>query len=902
MLRTSLILGRDRELDAIAGLLDGVGERGGALLVRGEPGIGKSTLLREATRRASGSGMRVLGTTGVHAETHLPFAGLHQLLLPVLDHLDALPAPHREAVQAAFGMSGAPAPDLFRIALAALELIGDAAADAPVLLAVEDAHWLDAATADVLAFVARRLESEPVALLATLRDAPAISLGEAGLPELRLEGLGEGAAAAVLDHHAPSLEPAVRERLFREAEGNPLALVELPVPWQRDGAELSQWLPLTARLEQAFAARGSELPAGTRTLLLLAAVDDGGLLAEVLDAAGRFPGVEATLDALEPAVSARLIELDDMRVRFRHPLVRSAIHQAASASQRQAAHAALAEALVGQPGRRVWHRAASVIGADEEVAAELEDAAALAQRRGDIVAAVAALERAAGVSPDAGRRARRLLRAGELAVELGRRDLAERMLREVEPLEPGQLAHARITWIREMIQAGIPGEAGRAALVRAAELARAEGETDLALNLLWLVASRCWWNDPGPEARRLVLEAALRIGTVDDDLRILSIVAYVAPAEQGELIHDRLAMAPAGDAGATRLLGSAAVTIGAFDQAATLLAAAAAELRDQGRLGHLSRVLVLRAWAATFVGDWDVALPAAEEAGRLAVETGEPVWAGGAQLVAAMLGALRGQHDEALSHAAAAEQAVLPTGAAFMLAGVQLARGLAALGAGRHEDAYGHLLRVFDPEDPAHHPFMRCWMIGDLAEAALHGGTREEAAALLAAIEAGPVSSPYGLAAIRFARALLAAPAEAGALYQDALGSEVRRWPFLRARVLLAYGAWLRRERRVAESRAPLRAAREAFDALGAGPWSDRARQELRASGETSRRRATDARDELTPQELQIAQLAAEGLSNREIGQTLYLSHRTVGSHLYRIFPKLGITSRSELPGALRVT
>ncbi len=361
-------------------------------------------------------------------------------------------------------------------------------------------------------------------------------------------------------------------------------------------------------------------------------------------------------------------------------------------------------------------------------------------------------------------------------------------------------------------------------------------------------------------------------------------------------------LAAASHHGATRLLGSAALVLGAFDLAAGFPAAAAAGLRAQGRLGHLARVLVLHAWAATHLADWNVALPAAEEAGRLAAETGEPLWAAGAQVVKAVLAAVRGDQEVADALAAAAEQAVPPIGASFMLAIVQLARGLSALGGGRHAEGYQHLRRMFDPADPAYHPVIRCWAIGELAEAAVHSGHAAAARALLEELEplAAQTPSPWFHVGMRYARPLLADDQDAEARFQAALSADLTRWPLARARLLLAYGAWLRRQRRVAESRAPLRAAREAFDGLGALPWGERARQELRAAGETSsHRRTPQAWDQLTSQELQIAQMAAGGLSNREIGQQLYLSHRTFGSYLYRVFPKLGITSRSQLRAAL---
>ena len=906
------LFGRDHELGVLNDLIDRAPQGGGALVLRGEAGIGKSSLLAASSHRARDRGMRVLGAAGVQCETHLPFAGLHQLLRPILDRAEDLPAPQRAALLAAFGMSEA-TPELFLIALAALDLLADAAADSPLLLVAEDAQWLDGSTCDVLAFVARRLASEPIALLIAIREGYGGPLEEAGLPELRLQGLDRATAGKLLDDHGPGLAPAVRQRLLEEAAGNPLALVELPDALRAEqrggGTLLPPWLPLTARLERAFAARVSELPAATRSLLLVAAVDDGGVLSEVLDAAATLSGAESGMQAVEalaPAVAARLVEVDELELRFRHPLVRSAIHQAASVSQRHAAHAALAKVLAGQPDRRVWHRAASIAGPDEEIAAELEKAAAGARQRGGIVVAVAALERAAKLSDDPARRGGRLLRAAELAFELGRRDLVLGLLREAgEPLELGPLERARLVWLREIFDDGVPGDpAGVRSLVDTVERSRRDGDTDLAMSLLLAAAMRCWWADPGEQARGRVVAAAERMGVPDEDPRLLAILGVAAPVERGAAVIDRLSRwAPdrGGDPGTMRLLGAAAGVTGAFAESAGFLTASVAGLRAQGRLGWLAQVLVLQAWAAIHLGSWDVAKTAAEEGGRLARETAQPLWAARARAAEATLAGLRGEQDLAEILAAEAERAALPTRASAVLADVQWARGLTALGGGRFPDAFEHLRRMFDPADPAHHLMKQCWAIGDLAEGAIHGGYRDAARALLEELEpvAARTSSPRMRVAVGYARPLLAADRDAEPLYQAGLRADLTRWPFARARLQLAFGAWLRRQRRVAESRAPLRAAREAFDALGVDPWCERARQELRAAGEASRRRAPEARDTLTPQELQIAQMAAEGMSNREIGQKLYLSHRTVGSHLYRIFPKLGITSRAQLRAVL---
>jgi DNA-binding CsgD family transcriptional regulator/tetratricopeptide (TPR) repeat protein len=904
------LVGRERELQVLGALVDGVGDRGGALVVCGEPGIGKSALLAMASRRATDRGMLALTAAGVQSETQLPFAGLHQLLRPILTGAAGLPARQRVALLAAFGMNDEVAPDLFLIALAALELLADTAARTPLLLTVEDAQWLDRPSGDVLAFVARRLESESIVLLTAVREGHASALREIGLPELRLEGLEETAAAALLAAHAAALAPGVRNRLLAEAAGNPLALLELPAALASDqlrAGVLPEWLPLTARLERAFAARVSELPVVTRRLLLVAALDHDGALAEVLAAAAALERTEAALemDALAPAVEARLVEVDERGLRFRHPLVRSAIHQAASFPERHAAHGALAQVLEDQPDRRAWHRAASTVGPDEGVAAELEEVAARAQRRGGLGVAAAALERAARLSDGPSGQGSRLLRAAELEFELGRPDLVVGLLREAEPLQLAAVEQRRMLWLREMIDPSRLGDAAKlGSLVDAAAWVAAAGDQDLAVNLLWRAAQRCFWGDPGQEARERVLAAAEQLHLDGGDPRLLAILAYVAPIDRGQVIIDRLSrLAPdgQGNAAATGLLGTAAMVVGAFDLAAGFLASASAGLRAQGRLGHLARLLTLQAWAAVYLADWKVAMPAAEEASQLAAETREPLWTASAQVVKAMLAALRGEGEVADAQAAQAEQAVSPIGARFLLAIARLARGVAALGIGRHDDAYQHLGRVFDPVDAAYHPFIRTWAIGDLAEAAAHSGHQDAARAVLEKLEplAAQTPSSWFQAGMVYARALLADDQDAEPLFQAALDADLTSWPVLRPRLQLAYGAWLRRQRRVAESRAPLRAARDAFDALGVIPWGERARHELRASGEASPRHTPPAWDQLSPQELQIAQLAADGLSNREIGQQLYLSHRTVSTYLYRVFPKLGISSRLQLRAVL---
>ena len=900
------VVGRGQEQALLTSVLDDVATRGQALLLRGEAGIGKSRLLSDTAQAARERGMAVLTATGVQSEAHLPFAGLHQMLRPVRGRAADLPSVQRAALDAAFGLTDDVAPEPYRIAMAALDLVSEVAADAPLLLVAEDAQWLDRPTLEVLAFVGRRIESDPIVLLAAARDGYPSVLDAAGLPELRLGGLDDAAAGALLDASAPQLPLAARTRVLHEAAGNPLALLELPTVVGRPGDE--QWVaggvPLTERLERAFADRVSDLPDTTRLLLLVAALDDEDGVSEILGAASDIAGTVVGLDDAGPAVEAGIIEAGLQTIRFRHPLIRSAVAQGAGLAERRRVHEALANVLHDQPDRRAWHRAALLTGEHENIAQELEDAGARARRRGAVPVAVIAMRRAAELGEPA-IRSRRLLAAAGLAVELGRRDVVTPLLKEVSDLDLGALDRARVTWVEETSLTR-PLDADRFnSLIAAAVQAGAAGDHDLHVDLLWLVASRAWWVDPGPEVRRTLIEASRRLGDANaEDPRVFAVHAYADPFGHAAGPKKRAAslssrFSPA--ALSRRMRTPAALVVGAFDLGSDFLAAAVDGLRTEGRLGHLPRLLTLYSSMAARLGDWDVALTAADEARRLAEEFAEPQWAAAAHTAISLVAAMRGDEQEADHMAARAEKVAEPAGANITMAFAQFGKVLAALATGRYADAYASADRLFDPADSAYHPVISSWLIADLAEAARHLDRLEAARARVAQVEAGVGERPGTWVALglRHARALVAEPTEAGDRFDEALAADLTRWPFQRARVQLAYGQWLRRNRRVAESRGLLRAARDTFDALGCAPWSEKARRELRASGERSRRRVPEARDQLTPQELQIAQLAAEGLSNREIGQRLYLSHRTISTHLYRIFPKLGITSRAELGAVL---
>jgi DNA-binding CsgD family transcriptional regulator len=901
-----VLYGRDDDITLINGLIDRVRDAGSALVVSGEPGIGKSTLLDAAQDHSRACGMRVLRLSGVTSEAHLPFGALHQAVGPMLEQVTSLPARQRAALLTALGLSdGRTAPDIFLVGLATLNLLTASAACRPILLIADDVQWLDQPSHDVLAFISRRLSSDPIVLLMAIREGSDQFFLHSGILRHRLSRLSAAAAERLLDVQAPGLSPNLRHRFLDEAAGNPLALVELPRGESRPESAETQWLPLTDRLERAFFSRVAGLPAATRTLLLVATENDSKSLREALDAGEVLLGERVGLDALTPAVSAMLIEVEGGEVRFRHPLVRSALHQAASPKMRHDVHAALARVIKDQSDRAIWHRMASTIGPDDALAAELDEAASRSQRRGALATAIFAEENAARLSSTALARSERLLRAAGFAADMGQPETVERLLREATPNESHPHLRARFAWIREISEPLTVIDLARISpLVGFASDARTGGDDDLALELLWRAAQRCWWGHASDAVRASVHAAARQMRVPATDARLIAIAAYVEPLKNGGEIHRQLATQAApgvADPVAAWTLGLAANTIGAFDFGLSWLTAVSTAFREQGRLGDLARVLFARGWAEMETGDWVGAMGSAGESLRLAEEVGATVWIAAATVVQAKLAAMRGNLDACEAYALQVERLVLSPNTNFLLALLQNARGIAALGAGRPLEAYEHLQRLHAPADPAFNTNIQFFSLADYVEAAVSCGQEAVAAAAIDDVEqrSAPMAVPWVQIMLSYSKALLAPPARAEAFFQDGLGTISQNWPFLRGRLLLAYGEWLRRQRRAMDARAPLRTARDILDALGAVPWGNRARRELRAAGEASRPQAGRVLDALTPQELQIAELAADGFSNKEIGARLYLSHRTVGYHLYRIFPKLGITARSGLRTAL---
>jgi DNA-binding CsgD family transcriptional regulator len=900
------LIGRDPEIALLGRVIDGIEHEGVSILVRGQPGVGKSSMLRAAAAMARRRDALILIASGVESEAMLPFSGLHQLLLPLVSRSTSLPTIQHDALSTAFGTMAGPPPELFLTALATLTLITDAAGSQPVVLLVDDVQWLDAPTQDVLAFVSRRLRHDPVVMVCGLRDGHQVALSAADVFEINLQALDAKSSRELLATVSEDLTPADQRAVLSQARGNPLALVELPIAWRSAGVDIlssaSATVPLTTRLEQAFAARVTGLPVLTRDALLVAAVNAEGSLAEIVAATAILSGIAVTTECLEPAAEARLVGFDHVDVRFRHPLVRSAVLYNESLRRRQAAHAAMSEVLRFEPYRRVWHQAQSVDGPDDDVAARLDDSHAESIRRGSVLSAIAALERSAQLTSDPPTRVRRLLLAAHHAFGLGRADLVNRLVDTAEVNDLSDLDQARAEWLRELFSEGKLGDSARIRELCALATRSAEsGGLDLALDLLASAALRCWWAVGDPSDGAHVASTAEGLTAVRDDPRRTYAMVAADPLGQARQTRARLEATTAegvSNVDQLRQLGMAARAAGADALAADYFNGAESKLRERGQLGLLSHVLAVQAAVCLDLGDWRRAGRNLEEGRQLSKETGQSTWRTGTAVVEALYEGLTGDADAALRHAAEIEAACAGQVANDFLSMVQFARGTAQLSVGRHLEAYNALAPIFDPHGPAHHPREQLSAVMFLVEAAVGCGAADEVRDVVARLEilARTTQSQILGVHLLYARPMLAEGAHVERLFQSGLEQDLILWPWPRARIELAYGNWLRRSRRLADSRAPLRSALATFDVIGATQWSRQARAGLRAAGEQTPVAETEiARSLMTPQEMHIARLAAEGLSNREIGQQLYLSPRTVGSHLYRIFPKLGISSRSQL-------
>jgi DNA-binding CsgD family transcriptional regulator len=881
------------------------------LVIGGEPGVGKTALLDHLAARASGC--QVVRTQGVQSEMELAFAGLHQLCAPMLNRLDRLPAPQRDALRTALGLSSGPVPDRFLVGLAVLSLLSEVAGERPLMCLVDDQQWLDRASAQALGFVARRLAAEPVGLVFAARD-PGDEL--AGLPELVVEGLRESDALALLDSVvAGPLDARVRDQVVAETRGNPLALLELPrglTPAQLAGGfGLTGARPLSGRIEESFLRQIQALPAEARKLMQLAAADPSGDMSLVWRAAGRL-GIAVQAGA--PAVEAELAEFSP-RVRFRHPLVRSAAYRSASVQDRREVHRILAEVTdpLLDPDRRAWHRAEAVPGPDEEVADELERSAGRAQGRGGLAAAAAFMERAALLTPDPVHQTRRLLAAARGKCDSGALDAALGLLVAIEadPLDALQAADVERLRGQIALEQRRGGDADRLLLSAARRLQPVDVKMARAAHLDALVAA-IWADHMGSPGVREAAEAARSappgpvppraIDVLLDAvaLRMTEGYAAAAPAltralevvlslDGGHGEHDRWLWLAGG-----RIGQIIAMELWDFESWQALAVRQVQFARDTGALMHLTFALNYLARTDILAGELARAARLVEEDHLIADAVGHPPIPD----TAMMLAAWRGREQEASELIKAVSREASARAVPALGRRADYASSVLYNGLGYSAAACDAARRAFEGESMGYGSHV----VPELAEAAARTGDLE----LLGAVEewlserarVTPTEWVLGIAAR--ARALLSHGESAERYYRESI-ERLSRTPVRAqlARAYLLYGEWLRRERRRGEAREPLRTAHDMLDAMGIMAFAERAGRELLATGETARKRTVETAVELTAQESQIARLARDGLSNPQIAARLFISARTVKYHLGKVFTKLDITSRSQLAQAL---
>jgi DNA-binding CsgD family transcriptional regulator len=892
-----VLYGRSAELAEVDRLIARAhAGRSAVLIVLGEAGSGKSALLERTADAAKD--MRILRCTGVESEAELPFAALHQLLRRALDRLGALPDPQVGALRAAFGLAEAPGVDRFLAGLATLTLLAEVAGDGPLLCLVDDAQWLDRASAETLLFAGRRLDAEGVVLIMAARDDPAFA--PAGLPTLRLGGLDPEAAAALLDDRAPGLPPEARGRLIRETGGNPLALIELAASGPGGLA------PGGSRVLDAFGARAERLPRPARLALLVVAAEDTGELGVVLAAAERL-GVRLT--DLEPAERAGLLRFTGDTVTFRHPLIRSAVYGRSSVLDRLAVHRALADTLDSEPtaDRRAWHLAAAATGFDETAATALEGAAARAGLRGGYAASAAAHERAARLTADPLVRGQRLAAAAVRARDSGQFSHAAALAEEASALAADPDTAAMLAWVRGRVEyeRGTPARASEL-VQQGAETIR-EFEPEQAAEMLMEAVRMAYFADRAPSVAGTVALIDGLVLPVNHPLRpVLAATSIVGRMLAGD--RDIPPLAPVVRAIRPDLVPAAVglpshiaflyLMVGDSEEALALTDRMLAEARARGLIGGLTHLLFNNAQAALALGLLQVALRAGLEGVRIAEDTGQEQSSTNLRSIVARVCALTGDEERCV---ACAEDAMRRGAEHHGSGGAVAALALAVcdLGYGRYAAALARLEAL--PEHLRRHLGFTLLAPPEWIEAAARSGERDRAVQLLHSYEswARHQDRPIVAATLHRCRALVSPDERAEDQFRAALRlhQDTDR-PLARARTELLYGEWLRRMRRRSESRDPLRAALRTFEEVGARSWADRARAELRATGETVAAAArADVLSRLTPQELQVARLAAAGLSNRDIGAQLFLSPRTVGYHLYKAFPKLGIAGRHQLAG-----
>jgi DNA-binding CsgD family transcriptional regulator len=896
---TARLVGRRSECEALDQLIaDVLAGASRVTVLRGEAGVGKSALLGYLSDRIAG--WRVARAVGVESEIELAYSGLHQLCVPMLDHLERLPAPQRDALGTVFGRSTGPAPDRFLVGLATLTLLAEVAEQQPLVCIVDDAQWLDQASAQILGFVARRLLAERVALVCATRTG----IGDdvlAGLPELSIEGVGDSDARALLldNVHGP-LDAAVCEQIIAESHGNPLALLELPRTWRNaadlaGGFGLPRSRPMAGKIEQSYVERLVQLPSDARLLVLTAAAEPLGDPV-VLHRAAETLGM--SMAATDAAVDAGLLKIGDRRVEFAHPLVRSAAYRSAGTGDRHRVHQALAEATDAEtePDRRAWHHAQATPGPDEEVAAELERSASRAQSRGGVAAAAAFLQRAVALTVDPARRAERALAAAQASLEAGAFDAALGLVATAEAGALDEFQRARAELLRGDVafasgqDSDAPGlllEAARRLEPFDLELARetyltAWGAAVFAGGGVLMDISRAAQALPPPTDAPSVLDVLLdglaRL-TTDGHAAAISTLQRAAKAVADTPVEDVLRLGWAARA--------ASALVWDFEGMLAVSTRQVQHVRDAGALAELPLYLAQLGIARAWMGDFAGAASLVAESNSVAAATGSRI----VPYTLLRLRTLQGREPEA---SAAIASAIEQDDQDAHWAAAVLHNGL-----GRYKEAASAARQA---AAKTFNPWPSMWALPELVESAARAGDDDLARDALQRLAqtTQQCGTDWALGIEARCRALLGDGAAADELYREAIDrlSSTRLRPDL-ARAHLVYGEWLRREGRRLDAREQLRTAQDMLDAMGMEAFAERARRELIATGEKARKRRDDTRHQLTPQEEQIARLARDGFSNPEIGATLFLSPRTVEWHLRKVFAKLGINSRGGLRTAL---
>lgn len=909
--------GRTGECEMLRSLISAVRSDGSQVLVlRGEAGVGKTALLQYLAEQATG--FRCLDVAGVESDMELAFAGLQQLCAPILHHLDELPEPQREALNVAFGRTGGATPDRFLVGLAVLSLMAAAAARQPLLCIVDDAQWLDQVSVQTLAFVARRLLAEPVAVVFAARDSGAEAL--AGLPETLITGLAEDASRDLLESVMLSgVDPLVRDRIVAETRGVPLAILEVPRSITATELAGGFWISgkrsSTAAIEQQFVRRIEALPEPARKLLLVAAAEPLGDTTLFLRAATEL-GIP--VDALAPAEAAGMIEFGP-RMRFTHPLMRSAAYRAADLTYRRQVHHALSEVSDPQsdPDRRAWHAANAASGPDDSVAAQLEASAGRAQSRGGFAAAAAFLERAAVLTADQSLRGARAIAAAEARREAAAPEAAYELLAIAERAPLSALQRARIARMRAQMEfvrsrAGAPGavKTGEAAaqLLSAArgldglddELAR---DTHLEALAAAMYAGRLAEPNLLTEVANAGRAAIGRLAELSRpvDYLLSGVTSRIIDGPGAGFAHMRAALElwnaheesteaedrnwpfPVAQESAAHELWDDAV----LQQIATETVRRA---RDAGALAALPAALSYRAGAHVYMGEFSAAERLLSEVDTITASIGYAPRKYHSLNLAAWQGA--GAEAVDLIASAAAEGAAKGEGRLVGLTKLLLA--ILNNGLGRYDEALAAARDCTEYEDLGFYG----WCLYELIEAAVHVGDNESAAAALPKFEqrAAASGTDWGLGMVAAAKAMLATDDSVEGFFDEAVERLERADVALHgARVRLSYGEWLRRVNRRNDARRQLNSAHELFFKIGANGFAERARRELAATGEKVRKQPVRSGEELTAQEAQIARMAGDGLTNQEIGAQLFISTHTVEWHLRKVFVKLGITSRRQL-------